>query len=43
MGVARYKHPERVERVESLPLTTTGKVRHESLREMLRTEASGSS
>ncbi len=43
MGVARYKHPERVERLESLPLTTTGKVRHESLREMLRNEEAASS
>lgn len=36
MGVARFKHPERIEVVEALPLTTTGKVRHESLRELLR-------
>jgi acyl-CoA synthetase (AMP-forming)/AMP-acid ligase II len=39
MGVARYKHPERVEKIDSLPLTSTGKVRHESLRKLLRVEA----
>ena len=36
MGVARYKHPERIEAIGALPLTTTGKVRHETLRERLR-------
>jgi len=35
MGVAKYKHPERVETIDSLPLTTTGKVRHETLRQRL--------
>ena len=35
MGVARYKTPERVEQVDALPLTTTGKVRHAALRELL--------
>jgi acyl-CoA synthetase (AMP-forming)/AMP-acid ligase II len=39
MGVARYKHPEVIRRIERLPLTATGKVRHESLRELLRSEA----
>jgi non-ribosomal peptide synthetase component E (peptide arylation enzyme) len=38
MGVARYKHPERVESIDALPLTTTGKVRHETLREILKGE-----
>jgi acyl-CoA synthetase (AMP-forming)/AMP-acid ligase II len=37
MGVARYKTPERVERIDALPLTTTGKVRHAALRELLAT------
>lgn len=32
MGVARYKHPERVEEIDALPVTTTGKVRREELR-----------
>ena len=36
LGVARFKYPERVEEIDSLPLTTTGKVRHETLREILR-------
>lgn len=36
MGVARYKYPERVEAIDALPLTTTGKVRHEALREILQ-------
>ena len=36
LGVARYKHPERIEPIDALPLTTTGKVRHETLRERLR-------
>jgi non-ribosomal peptide synthetase component E (peptide arylation enzyme) len=35
MGVARYKFPERVEPIDALPLTTTGKVRHAALRERL--------
>ncbi|MGH7820222.1 MAG: class I adenylate-forming enzyme family protein, partial [Candidatus Binatia bacterium] len=35
MGVARYKHPERVEVVEDLPLTVTGKLRREELRRRL--------
>lgn len=38
MGVARYKHPERVEAIAAMPQTTTGKVRHQSLREMLAAE-----
>jgi acyl-coenzyme A synthetase/AMP-(fatty) acid ligase len=38
MGVARYKHPERVVALEALPLTTTGKVRHAALRERLARE-----
>ena len=38
MGVARYKHPERVEPIDALPLTTTGKVRVEGLRELLRAQ-----
>jgi acyl-coenzyme A synthetase/AMP-(fatty) acid ligase len=39
-GVARYKHPEIVRTIDALPLTSTGKVRHESLRELLRRESS---
>ena len=35
MGVAKYKHPERIEPIDELPLTTTGKVRHQALRERL--------
>ena len=35
MGVARYKHPERVEISDSLPLTVTGKLRREELRRRL--------
>ena len=43
MGVARYKHVERVVPLDALPLTTTGKVRHAALRERLeREKASGS-
>jgi len=38
MGVARYKHPERVVALDALPLTTTGKVRHAALRERLARE-----
>jgi acyl-CoA synthetase (AMP-forming)/AMP-acid ligase II len=38
MGVARYKHPERVEAIAAMPQTTTGKVRHQSLRELLAAE-----
>jgi cyclohexanecarboxylate-CoA ligase len=38
MGVARYKHPERVETIAEMPHTTTGKVRHQSLRDMIATE-----
>jgi len=37
MGVAKYKWPERIEQIDELPLTTTGKVRHQALRERLRT------
>jgi non-ribosomal peptide synthetase component E (peptide arylation enzyme) len=37
-GVAQFKHPEDVRTIDALPLTATGKVRHESLREMLRAE-----
>jgi acyl-CoA synthetase (AMP-forming)/AMP-acid ligase II len=37
-GVAQFKHPEEVRTIDALPLTATGKVRHESLREMLRAE-----
>jgi acyl-CoA synthetase (AMP-forming)/AMP-acid ligase II len=33
MGVAKYKYPERIERIDELPLTTTGKVRHQVLRD----------
>jgi len=39
MGVARYKHPERVEAIAAMPHTTTGKVRHQSLRDMLAEQA----
>jgi acyl-coenzyme A synthetase/AMP-(fatty) acid ligase len=35
MGVAKYKWPERVESLAELPLTTTGKVRHQALRDRL--------
>jgi acyl-CoA synthetase (AMP-forming)/AMP-acid ligase II len=35
MGVAKYKWPERIEPIDELPLTTTGKVRHQALREHL--------
>jgi acyl-CoA synthetase (AMP-forming)/AMP-acid ligase II len=35
MGVAKYKHPERIESIAELPLTTTGKVRHQALRDQL--------
>jgi acyl-CoA synthetase (AMP-forming)/AMP-acid ligase II len=37
MGVARYKFPERIEVLAELPHTTTGKVRHQALRDMLTT------
>jgi non-ribosomal peptide synthetase component E (peptide arylation enzyme) len=36
MGVARYKHPERIEVIDSLPVSSVGKVRHEELRQILR-------
>jgi acyl-coenzyme A synthetase/AMP-(fatty) acid ligase len=39
LGVAKYKHPERIEAIDALPLTTTGKVRHETLREQLRAQS----
>jgi acyl-CoA synthetase (AMP-forming)/AMP-acid ligase II len=35
MGVAKYKHPERIEQIDELPLTTTGKVRHQALRDRM--------
>jgi non-ribosomal peptide synthetase component E (peptide arylation enzyme) len=35
IGVARYKHPERVRTLSEMPRTTTGKVRHQALREMV--------
>jgi acyl-CoA synthetase (AMP-forming)/AMP-acid ligase II len=35
MGVAKYKHPERIESIAELPLTATGKVRHQALRDQL--------
>ncbi|MEX0666399.1 MAG: AMP-binding protein [Acidimicrobiia bacterium] len=35
MGVAKYKWPERIESIDELPLTTTGKVRHQTLRDQL--------
>src|SRR5581483_3513145 len=35
MGVAKYKWPERIEPIDELPLTTTGKVRHQALRDQL--------
>src|SRR5207245_11085623 len=38
MGVAKYKHPERIETLDELPLTTTGKVRHQALRDRLASE-----
>jgi acyl-CoA synthetase (AMP-forming)/AMP-acid ligase II len=37
MGVARYKFPERIEVLAELPHTTTGKVRHQALRDILTT------
>ncbi|MSO78640.1 MAG: hypothetical protein EXQ79_03440, partial [Acidimicrobiia bacterium] len=37
MGVAKYKWPERIEQIVELPLTTTGKVRHQALRDRLNT------
>ena len=37
MGVAKYKWPERIEPIDELPLTTTGKVRHQALRDRLTT------
>lgn len=37
MGVAKYKWPERIESIDELPLTTTGKVRHQDLRNRLAT------
>jgi cyclohexanecarboxylate-CoA ligase len=48
-GVARYKYPEQLIRLAQLPLTVTGKVRHQALRELLegqvdpkgQTESSG--
>jgi acyl-CoA synthetase (AMP-forming)/AMP-acid ligase II len=36
MGVARYKHPERIEIIDSLPVSSVGKIRHDALRELLR-------
>ncbi|MHB8329232.1 MAG: class I adenylate-forming enzyme family protein, partial [Acidimicrobiales bacterium] len=38
IGVARYKHPERIEVIDALPVSSTGKIRHEGLREILRPE-----
>lgn len=40
MGVAKYKWPERIEQIQELPLTTTGKVRHQALRDQLTVDAS---
>ena len=37
LRVAKFKYPERVELVDSLPMTASGKVRKEALRELLRT------
>ncbi len=37
-GVAKYKHPERVISIDALPLTNTGKVRHQELRDLLAGE-----
>jgi len=39
MGVAKYKWPERIEKIDDLPLTTTGKVRHQALRDALSPQA----
>ena len=38
IGVAKYKHPERIETLDELPLTTTGKVRHQALRDRLASD-----
>jgi acyl-CoA synthetase (AMP-forming)/AMP-acid ligase II len=39
MGVAKYKWPERIEQIDELPLTTTGKVRHQALRDVVSERA----
>jgi non-ribosomal peptide synthetase component E (peptide arylation enzyme) len=38
LGVARFKHPEEVRSLQAMPLTATGKVWPQALREMLNDE-----